>query len=105
MGARHMTGLSLTKHAGVRLAQRSIPLKDADLIASIGTEVSDGFLVRNKDCDAIEHQLKQLLERIRRLRGKRLVVLDGRILTGYHATRRKQRRLLATAHDRDLMGT
>jgi hypothetical protein len=97
-----MTVLSLTKHAGIRLAQRSIPLKDVDLIALIGTEVADGFLVRNKDCEAIEHQLKQLRERIRRLRGKRLVVLSGHIVTGYHATRRKQRRLLTSAKERDL---
>jgi hypothetical protein len=96
-----MTAPSLTKHAGIRLAQRSISLKDADLIALIGTEVEDGFLVRNKDCEAIEHQLK-LLGRIRRLRGKRLVVIGGRILAGYHATPRKRRRLLANANERDL---
>jgi len=97
-----MTGLSLTKHAGIRLAQRSIRLEDADLIAAIGTEVADGFFVRNKDCEAIEHQLKQLADRIRRLRGKRLVVLSGQILTGYHPTTRRQRRLLATVQERDL---
>lgn len=97
-----MTGLCLTKHSGIRLAQRSIRLEDADLIAAIGTEVADGFFVRNRDCGAIEHQLKRLADRIRRLRGKRLVVLSGQILTGYHPTTRKQRRLLATVQERDL---
>ena len=61
------------KHAGIRLAQRSIPLKAVDLIALIGTEVADGFLVRNKDCEAIEHQLKQLRDRVRECRDDLLV--------------------------------
>ena len=97
-----MTAVILTKHGGMRLAQRSIALKDADLIAMIGTEVADGYLVRDKDCEAVEHQIKQLLDRIRRLRGKRLVVASGRIITGYHASRRTQRHLLARAQERDL---
>jgi hypothetical protein len=44
-----MTTLVLTGHAAMRMAQRSIKLKDAELIALIGTEVADGYLVRDKD--------------------------------------------------------
>jgi hypothetical protein len=95
-----MTALLVTKHAGIRLAQRSI--QDADLIAIIGTEVADGYLVRDRDVEVVEHQLKKLIERIRRLRGKRLVVIEGRIVTGYHATSRQERRLLEDAEEREL---
>jgi hypothetical protein len=34
-----MSALTLTRHAMTRMAQRSITLKDAELIAMIGTEV------------------------------------------------------------------
>ena len=80
--AFEMAGWFVTEHAGRRLAERSIQLRDTDLIALIGTEVSDGFLVRDEDCEAVEHQIKQVLDRMRRLRGKRLVVVDGSIITG-----------------------
>jgi len=98
----NMTGLLLTHHASVRMAQRSVSLQDAELITLIGTEVSDGYLVRAHDCQQIETQLKQFLDRIRKLQGKRLVTARGRIVTAYHASRRKQRRLLRNAQERDL---
>jgi hypothetical protein len=44
-----MSSLILTGHAAIRMAQRSIKFKDAQLIALIGTEVEDGYLVRVKD--------------------------------------------------------
>jgi hypothetical protein len=84
------------------MAQRGIDMKEADLIALIGTEVSDGYLVLAKDCQRIERELKRFLERIRRLAGKRLVVSNGQILTAYHASRRYQRQLLRKAHECDL---
>jgi hypothetical protein len=89
-------------HATVRMAQRSIDLKDAELIALIGTEVEDGFFVRAKDYLKVETQLKKLLKRSARLIGKRLIVANGRIITAYHASRSHQRRLLRNAHECDL---
>jgi hypothetical protein len=40
-----MSTLVLTGHAAMRMAQRSIKLQDAELIALIGTQVEDGYLV------------------------------------------------------------
>ena len=97
-----MNGLKLTDHASVRMAQRNVSLPDAALITLIGTEVSDGYLVRTQDCQQIEMQLKRFLDRIRRLKGKRLVVAEGRIVTAYQASMRKERRLLRNAQERDL---
>lgn len=97
-----MTRLLLTHHGAIRMAQRGIPAREADLIALIGTEVDDGYLVRTKDCQAAEREIKRLLERIRRLKGKRLVIADGRIVTAYQTTRRTERRLLRRAHECDL---
>jgi hypothetical protein len=59
-------------------------------------------LVRAQDCQQIEMQLKRFLHRIRRLKGKRLVVAEGRIVTAYQASPRNERRLLRNAQERNL---
>jgi hypothetical protein len=91
----------LTDHAKTRMAQRGIALKDAELITLIGTEVPGGILVREKDCQRIEKEIKRLLDRIRRLRGKRLVLCSGKIVTAYHLARRHEQRLLRRAYESD----
>ena len=97
-----MTALMLTEHASVRLAQRGLALKDAELITLIGTEVEDGYLVRAQDCQQLERNLKRFLDRIKRLQGKRLVIANGWIVTAFHASRRQERGLLRSAHERNL---
>jgi hypothetical protein len=97
-----MTTLIFTHHAAVRMAQRGIPLRDAELIALIGTEVDDGYLVRAKDCQRVEREIKLLLGRIKRLQGKQLVTSEGRIVTAFHASPRQEARLLRDAPECDL---
>jgi len=46
------SSLRLTDHALRRMAQRNISASDLDWILAIGSEVEDGFLVRQKDCEA-----------------------------------------------------
>jgi hypothetical protein len=96
-----MNMLALTDHAAMRMAQRNIGIKDAELIMLIGTEVNDGFLVRCKDGVELERLLLELLAGIKRVRGKRLVVADGRIVTAYHSSRYDQRRLLRKVRESD----
>jgi hypothetical protein len=69
-----MTAFTPTDHATIRMAQRGMSLGDAELAALIGTEVDDGYLVLAKNCAKLESELKALLDRVRRLQGKRLVV-------------------------------
>lgn len=97
-----MSELTVTRHAVIRMAQRAIRMQDADLIALVGTKVDDGYLMRERDCEVVAHPIKKVLERIRRVRGKRLVVAEGRIVTAFHASRRQQRRLLRNAPEREL---
>jgi hypothetical protein len=97
-----MTTLTLTGHAAVRMAQRGIDSKDAELIVLVGTEVDGGYLVRTKDYQEVESALKALLDRLRRLVGKRLIVADGKIVTAYHASKNYQRHLLRSAQESDL---
>lgn len=97
-----MDTLMLTSHATMRMAQRGSGSKDAELIALVGTEVEGGYLVLDKDYKELERQLKGLLQRLRRVIGKRLVLDGGRVLTAYHASGRQRRRLMRKASERDL---
>jgi hypothetical protein len=97
-----MTPPALTNHAITRLAQRGMSLSNVELITVIGSEVRDGYFVRTKDCQAVERELKQLIRRIRRLKGKRIVVADGRVITAFHAKPREERRLLRNAAEKNL---
>jgi hypothetical protein len=90
--------LHLTNHALERMAQRGIRMSDLDLILELGSEVDDGYLVRDKDCRELEAVLKQFLNRVRRLKGKRVVVADGCVVTTFHARKGEQRRLLRYGH-------
>jgi hypothetical protein len=99
-----MSTLILTRHAAMRMAQRSIPLKDAELIASIGTEVEGGYFVREKDFQEVEREIKSFLDRCCRMVGKRLIIAEGRIVTAYHPSKKQLRQLLRSAHDSDLTG-
>jgi hypothetical protein len=91
-----MTKVSLTRHACERLAQRGLHLSDVDLIMEIGSEVDDGFMVREKDLQEVERTMKRFMNRVRRLKGKRLVVSGGFLVTAFHARRSEERRLLRT---------
>lgn len=92
----------VTAHAGTRMVQRAIRDDDLELITWIGTEVEGGYLVRKRDSQAVERQLKLLMDRLRRLQGKRVVIADGRIVTVYHARQTKERRLLRHAEQRSM---
>lgn len=97
-----MSTLTLTSHAAMRMAQRGILPKDSELIVLIGTEVEDGYFVRDKDFQDVEHALKRLLQRLRHVVGKRLIASNGRIVTVYHPSQKYRRRLLHGARDDNL---
>ena len=92
-----MIDQNLTAHAALRIAQRGIRHDDLDLIQWIGTEVEGGYLVRQRDFQALERDLKRLREKVRRLIGKRVVIAGGTVVTAYHTQSSKERRLLRTA--------
>src|SRR5204863_6984387 len=55
-----MNSLRLTAHAAMRMSQRGLASDDLELIKWIGTEVEGGYLVREKDFQALDRELKQL---------------------------------------------
>ena len=92
-----MNNLALTNHAVLRLSQRGFVPSDLDLIMAIGSEVEDGFLVLKKDIQAVEQTLRALLKKLKKVEGKRLVVVDGSLVTAFHASDREQCRLTRRA--------
>ena len=92
--------LELTAHATTRMSQRGIRGGDLELVRRIGTEVEGGYLVREKDFQALERQLNFLRDQARRLVGKRVVVDGCMVVSAYHAGRAKERRLLRGAEAR-----
>jgi hypothetical protein len=94
--------LTITEHAALRMSQRGIMPRDVELIVLIGTEIDDGYIVREKDYQKAEHALKRILQSFRRLVGKRLVVRNGQIVTAYHALKRYERGLLRDARNSHL---
>jgi hypothetical protein len=89
-----MNGIIVSKHARTRISQRGIEERDLDLIMLIGTEVDDGYWVRDRDVRAFERKLKELLNRALRLKGKRIVVADGTLVTAFHTQGPEEKRLL-----------
>lgn len=89
-----MEHFEITKHANLRFAQRAISVSDAEMIIDFGTEVDDGYIFLNQNCDALESELKAAIQRVRKLRGKRVVVGNGQIITAYRATASTIRKLL-----------
>jgi hypothetical protein len=86
--------LGFTEHAAKRMAQRGIRETDVEIILSMATEVEGGYLVRKKDFEAFDRELKRRRDHARRLVGKRLVIEDDRLVTAHHADRAKRRRPL-----------
>ena len=95
-----MEHFNLTKHASLRLAQRAISISDAEMIMGFGTEVDDGYIFLNQNCDALESELKAAIQRVRKLRGKRIVIGDGQVITVYRATVATTRKLIRYSEKR-----
>lgn len=95
-----MSDLSFTHHVISRMSQRGIDLDDIEIVEWIGTKVEGGYLVLQKDFQAVDREMRRLRDRMRRLVGKRIVREGLTVVTAYHACRGKQRRLLRNAEER-----
>lgn len=95
-----MEHFEITKHANLRFAQRAISICDVEMIIGFGTEVDDGYIFLNQNCEALESELKAALQRVRKLRGKRIAVGNGQIITAYRATASTTRKLLRFSEKR-----
>jgi hypothetical protein len=67
-----------------------------EFIALLGGATAWPTVARSIGCDSarVERVLKKLLQRLRRVVGKRLVIAEDRIVTAYHASKACQRQVL-----------
>ena len=86
--------MNLSFHAQQRIQQRGMTETDIDLILAHGTETPDGFYLRDKDARGLERELRKRINQINRLAGKYVVIEGDTVVTAYHPSRKKQKRIL-----------
>ena len=90
-------GIALTNHAEQRMRQRGIRDADVSLLLKVAEPVSDDalLLTRQKAAREIERRRREI-QQLERLRGTRLIIEDGALVTVYHEFRsgRRARRTL-----------
>lgn len=97
-----MKGPVATSHGLMRLDHRGLSMADAIVAWLVGREVEGGLLVLRKDAERVAAELEHMARRMRRLSGLRTVEVEGCLVTAYRARRKKQKRLLRQAAQRDL---
>ena len=92
--ATETNGMKHSKHALVRMQQRSFKTNDLDVVMQYGTESKDGYILRKKDVARIEGQLRTMISTLHRLEGKYVVAAEDTFVTCYHPTASRQKQIL-----------
>ena len=81
-----MDGIAYSNHAGQRMQQRGIRKRDIDLLLTCGTQI-DGvsILLSDKDTAREIERRKHEIQALERLRGCKVVIREGVVVTCYHA--------------------
>jgi len=81
-----MHDLPLTRHAEARMRQRGFRDDDIGLVLSVATQVADdAFLLTAKDAAREIARRRREIQHLERLRGTKLIVEDGEVVTLYHS--------------------
>lgn len=82
-----------THHAEVRMRQRGFRNADVGLVLRIATRVADdAFFVSDKDAAREIELRRREIQQLERLRGTKLIVEGGSVITLYHSDRKPPRR-------------
>lgn len=92
-----MDGMGLSHHAEERARQRGFRHEDLELVMEFGTPIHDGFLLTGADVDGFETAMKQVLRKLRRLRGTFVAVTGDTVMSVYRPSGPKRRRLFEEA--------
>jgi hypothetical protein len=85
--------MTITKHAAQRLQQRGITQTAVDLILQFGIEYhrpggAVEYLFTRKSAIELERDMKECRNMISKLRGRALLVTDGRLKTAYYRSKK-----------------
>ena len=89
--------MEFSSHARKRMQQRAMSLTDVETIVSNGTQVGDGYLLRERDVNKEVARLKSQIRVLERLRNRAVICDRGTVITVYPAAKRKQKQLLRSA--------
>lgn len=80
--------IALTNHAEQRMRQRGIRDADIGLLLTVAERVSEDalLLTRQRAAREIERRRREI-QQLERLRGTRLIIEDGALVTVYHEHR------------------
>ncbi|MDP6588847.1 MAG: DUF4258 domain-containing protein [Alphaproteobacteria bacterium] len=81
-----MDGIAYSNHAGRRMQQRGIRERDIDLLLACGTQIDGAsILLSDKDAAREIERRKHDIQALERLRGCKVAISDGVVVTCYHA--------------------
>ena len=96
-----MTKLNFTKHGEQRANQRGFRRTDVEIIRQCGTVIPDHqaeiYLLLNKDVEREISARKQEIQRLERLSGCEVVIIDNQLVTVHQTSRRHEKTLLRRA--------
>lgn len=82
-----MLDLHFTDHAEARMRQRGFRNADVDLLLSVASRIADdAFFLTDKDAAREIERRRREIQQLERLRGSKLIIEDGALITLYHAT-------------------
>ena len=78
----------LTSHARTRMRQRGMRDEDLRLVLATASQVAnDAFMLTRKDVEREIAIRKEEIRQLQRLKSYKVVVVDGTVVTCFHATR------------------
>ncbi len=81
-----MLDLHSTSHAEARVRQRGFREADVDLVLRVTTRVAnDAFFLTDKDAAREIELRRREIQQLERLRGSKLIVEGGTLITFFHA--------------------
>lgn len=86
--------MRVSTHAQKRMQQRGLTMDDIELVMQFGTEAGDGIYMRAKDIKRAESEFKKLISQLQRLSGKYVIIQGDTIVTTYHPSERRKKKIL-----------
>jgi len=87
--------IGYTNHGRQRASQRGFRQLDVELIRRCGTEIPDPsaevYQIRSRDVEQEIGELKQLIIRLERLRGSKVVIAENQLVTVYRPSREREK--------------
>lgn len=87
-----MNGLDITHHAEQRQSQRGFARSSFEIIYLFGEMIGDQeVIMTNREIDILTRELKAQIQRLDKLRNRKLVVDGNTIITGYCLNKKSKR--------------